>query len=58
MCSSVFLHMQLGKLDIETGTTKKWSEDGCLPSEPVFIGAPEGQDEDDGWYTCRMKNQT
>nr|XP_054774205.1 beta,beta-carotene 15,15'-dioxygenase-like [Lytechinus pictus] len=38
----------IAKLNVDDGTNKQWYEDGCFPSEPVFIGTPEGQDEDDG----------
>ncbi|NGX45903.1 MAG: Apocarotenoid-15,15'-oxygenase [Chlamydiae bacterium] len=38
----------LYKLNTADKTHKKWSEERCLPSEPVFIPSPHGQEEDDG----------
>ncbi|XP_028400217.1 retinoid isomerohydrolase-like [Dendronephthya gigantea] len=38
----------LVKVDVETKESLIWSEDQCLVSEPVFIPAPDGQEEDDG----------
>eukprot|EP00955_Chlamydomonas_euryale_P067262 359802-Chlamydomonas_euryale.AAC.3 len=39
----------LCKLDIEAGAVAAtWHAPGCLPSEPVFVPRPGGQDEDDG----------
>lgn len=39
---------QLIKVDVETKKTIIWSEEGCLVSEPVFIAAPDSQQEDHG----------
>ncbi|MEU4392680.1 carotenoid oxygenase family protein [Kribbella sp. NPDC023855] len=39
---------QLVKLDTPTGATKSWYQDGCYPSEPVFVPRPAAVDEDDG----------
>ena len=39
---------QLVKIDVETGAFSTWHEDGCLPSEPVFVARPGGTAEDDG----------
>lgn len=39
---------QLIKLDVRSGDTKIWAEDGCAPAEPVFVPAPDGKGEDDG----------
>ncbi len=39
---------QLLKLDLEDSSVGRWSEADCYPSEPVFVGAPGGKDEDDG----------
>jgi beta,beta-carotene 9',10'-dioxygenase len=36
------------KIDVSDGSTLSWSEDGCYPGEPVFVAAPDGQDEDTG----------
>ena len=36
------------KADMETGETKVWSEHGAYPGEPVFVAAPDAEDEDDG----------
>jgi carotenoid cleavage dioxygenase-like enzyme len=35
----------LVKLDVETGETRVWAEDGCFPGEPVFVAAPDGHGE-------------
>ncbi|XP_022104745.1 beta,beta-carotene 9',10'-oxygenase-like [Acanthaster planci] len=39
---------QLLKSDTRTATSQVWMEEGALPSEPVFIGAPGSTSEDDG----------
>lgn len=39
---------KLIKVDVETKENLVWCEEGCLVSEPVFISAPESQEEDDG----------
>ncbi|MBN3312584.1 BCDO2 oxygenase, partial [Atractosteus spatula] len=36
------------KLDIQTKHLKVWKEPGFFPSEPVFVPAPDGTEEDDG----------
>jgi beta,beta-carotene 9',10'-dioxygenase len=36
------------KVDTEGGETTGWSEDGCSPGEPVFVGAPDSESEDAG----------
>ena len=36
------------KLDVEERSFETWQEDGCHPSEPVFVRAPGGEREDDG----------
>jgi beta,beta-carotene 9',10'-dioxygenase len=36
------------KVDVESGDTLVWSEDGCSPSEPVFVAAPGSDGEDAG----------
>jgi beta,beta-carotene 9',10'-dioxygenase len=38
---------QLVKLDTETGKTLIWSEPGCFPGEPVFVGEPGGEGGED-----------
>lgn len=38
----------LVKLDIETGATLDWYEAGCYPGEPVFVGKPQAEAEDQG----------
>eukprot|EP00057_Strongylocentrotus_purpuratus_P007791 XP_011662265.1 PREDICTED: beta,beta-carotene 15,15'-monooxygenase [Strongylocentrotus purpuratus] len=47
---------RIAKIDVEAGTSKIWYEDGCYPSEPVFIGTPEGQEEDDGVVLSTVLN--
>ena len=36
------------KLDVETGETLRWVQEGCYPGEPVFAPRPGGKAEDDG----------
>lgn len=38
----------LVKIDVETGSQRTWSEDGCYPGEPIMVAAPGGEGEDDG----------
>jgi beta,beta-carotene 9',10'-dioxygenase len=39
---------ELVKVDVTSGETARWSEDGCYPGEPVFVAGPERRAEDDG----------
>jgi carotenoid cleavage dioxygenase-like enzyme len=43
---------QLFKLDLETRAVRTWSEDGCYPGEPVFVGASRDGAEDEGVILC------
>jgi carotenoid cleavage dioxygenase-like enzyme len=36
------------KLDVARGTWRHWASPRCYPGEPVFVGRPGGQREDDG----------
>ncbi len=36
------------KLDVESGETLRWQQDGCYPGEPVFVRRPDAEAEDDG----------
>jgi carotenoid cleavage dioxygenase-like enzyme len=36
------------KIDVETGTIRRWRESESYPGEPVFVGAPDATAEDDG----------
>lgn len=38
----------LVKMDMNTLTCRVWAEEGCAPSEPIFVPRPGGVDEDDG----------
>jgi carotenoid cleavage dioxygenase-like enzyme len=38
----------LHKFDVMQKTCKDWSEEGCVPCEPVFVPRPDGLEEDDG----------
>lgn len=38
----------LVRVDIEDGSHHRWTEEGCYPSEPVFVEAPDALAEDDG----------
>jgi carotenoid cleavage dioxygenase-like enzyme len=39
---------QIVKADVEAGSSSVWAEDGSFPGEPVFVAAPEAQEEDEG----------
>lgn len=39
---------QIVKMDINSGESKRWYNDGCYPGEPIFVGRPERTREDDG----------
>lgn len=45
--SSLF-YDRLIKLEVETDQGTYWHEPDTFPGEPVFVAAPEGEDEDDG----------
>lgn len=36
------------KVDVEERTSREWYEPGTYPGEPVFVGRPGGEAEDDG----------
>jgi beta,beta-carotene 9',10'-dioxygenase len=36
------------KADLAERSSTVWSEEGCFPGEPVFVAAPDAEDEDDG----------
>ncbi|XP_023308036.2 carotenoid isomerooxygenase isoform X2 [Lucilia cuprina] len=42
------------KVDVVNKTCKKWCEDNCYPSEPIFVPAPSSRDEDDGVVLASM----
>lgn len=39
---------QLLKVDVETGATQTWYQPGCYPGEPIFVGKPGRETQDDG----------
>lgn len=39
---------ELVKVDVQRGTASHWFVDGCYPSEPVFVPAPDATAEDEG----------
>jgi carotenoid cleavage dioxygenase-like enzyme len=39
---------ELVKFDVQAGALRTWHEDGCYPGEPVFVGRPGREREDDG----------
>ncbi len=39
---------RLVKVDVEERETKVWEESGTYPGEPVFVAAPDSEEEDDG----------
>ncbi|XP_041456517.1 beta,beta-carotene 15,15'-dioxygenase-like isoform X2 [Lytechinus variegatus] len=38
----------LHKVNVKTHQVQTWSSPGCFPSEPIFVGAPTKESEDDG----------
>ena len=48
----VTILQSLVKTDVTTKKCLTWSEDGCFPSEPVFVRNPAGTKEDDGMNDC------
>uniref|UniRef100_A0AAY4BK19 Beta-carotene oxygenase 1 n=1 Tax=Denticeps clupeoides TaxID=299321 RepID=A0AAY4BK19_9TELE len=47
-CVGSAIATKIGKFDAETKKMIEWSEESCLPSEPVFIPKPNAVEEDDG----------
>lgn len=43
--------IQIVKLDVTTKTKTVWYEKDCFPSEPVFVAAPDAEEEDQGIAT-------
>ena len=42
-------HPDVGSAEIHgNGSGQVWSEEGCVPGEPVFVPRPGGTEEDDG----------
>ena len=39
---------RLAKVDVQSGALSLWQEPHCYPGEPLFVGTPGGQAEDDG----------
>jgi carotenoid cleavage dioxygenase-like enzyme len=39
---------RLHKVDVEHGTDERWMEEGVHPGEPLFVPAPDAEEEDDG----------
>jgi beta,beta-carotene 9',10'-dioxygenase len=39
---------QIVKVDTDDGSAISWAMPGCSPSEPVFVGRPGAEEEDDG----------
>ncbi|MFW6317936.1 MAG: carotenoid oxygenase family protein, partial [Halorubrum sp.] len=42
------LPTDVAKVDVETGTVRRWRESGTHPGEPLFVSAPDPAGEDDG----------
>ncbi|XP_022104783.1 beta,beta-carotene 9',10'-oxygenase-like isoform X2 [Acanthaster planci] len=42
------LNQKLLKVDTKSVTSEEWFEDGCFPSEPIFVRSPDCKSEDDG----------
>lgn len=43
-----FFCSQILKYDTLTKSSLKWGEESCWPAEPLFVPAPDAEDEDDG----------
>uniref|UniRef100_A0A672HYV2 Retinal Mueller cells isomerohydrolase-like n=1 Tax=Salarias fasciatus TaxID=181472 RepID=A0A672HYV2_SALFA len=43
-----FIPDRIVKLDVQSRESRAWREDGCYPSEPLFVPTPGARDEDDG----------
>ena len=39
---------QIVKIDVTDGTDSVWEAPGCFPGEPVFVAAPDAEEEDAG----------
>lgn len=39
---------EIVKMDVATGSTQVWREEGTYPGEPIFVAGPAGSAEDDG----------
>lgn len=42
--------MQILKVDVTSGTIKRWGVADSSPSEPIFVPQPDAKSEDDGRY--------
>lgn len=42
------LPTDVAKVNVDTGTVRRWRESGAHPGEPLFVPAPDAADEDDG----------
>ena len=51
---NLYICIQLVKLDVTTKTRLIWSEKDCFPSEPVFVAAPDAEEEDEGDDLCTI----
>jgi carotenoid cleavage dioxygenase-like enzyme len=36
------------RIDVRSGKAQTWTADGCFPGEPVFVAAPDAQQEGEG----------
>lgn len=36
------------KIDVESGSSQEWQEEGAFPGEPIFVPHPEAEGEDQG----------
>lgn len=48
------LWVKIAKFNTETKELLYWTEENCLPSEPVFVPRPNGESEDDGKNTLHQ----
>ena len=46
----------LVKVDVRDGSITSWNEPHCLPSEPIFVAAPNAQAEDEGVLLSAVVN--
>ena len=42
------LPTDITKVDVDTGTVRRWRESGTHPGEPLFVPAPDAESEDEG----------
>lgn len=46
--SALCLGPLLPQVDVQSGETRLWGQEGHIPGEPIFVARPGGEREDDG----------